>query len=547
MCGYVMITIGLDTTSTIAATTLDQWMIDTGVKVDTSGVGIDASGATVGREFTIKGILRSASGPAMQVGDASLADSQTKIRLDYTASISSNGLGIAAASGGIRLEVVGDALNGSATITTTGNAVELRQGMNVVLNDGTIESTGGTAIVSSGAGDQLKNSAAISAMSTAIVTEGNDFSFETYGTNTVVSTEGYGVLSTGANLSFKNSGGSITSRLDAISASGSNAKIENYATITSTAGAGIVATGDAAHIVNTVLVSGVTAGIAATGAAADIDNYGEIRSQGLGIQVLGDGSNVETTAKILANVGLAVGGFDSVATNFNVIRSTSKTEAAVILSDTADFRHISGTVSARSGLAIFAGDGDNAVDMWGRLRGDVKLGGGNDWFGSPYGEVKGKVYGGAGDDIYETGIPLEIVERKGQGNDTLKSTYTWSLAANIENLELVGDEIADAIGNKLKNVLTGNSADNKFWGEGGRDIFVMQTEGSHDTIVDFQDGRDLIDFRLVDGIDRFSDLKRSLHQTGQDVVIDLAKRPADMVLTVLNVDRHDLSASDFLF
>lgn len=542
-----MITISSDTTSTITATTVDQWMIDTGVTVDTAGVSINASGAVVGREFMIKGALRSASGPAMQVGDASLSDSQTKIRLDYTATVSSNGVGIDAASGGVRLEVVGDALNGSAKISTTGNAVELRKGMNVVLNDGKIEATGGSAILSSGDGDQLKNSATILAKSTAIISEGSDFSFETYGNNTTVSTEGYGILSTGANLSFKNSGGSITSKLDAISASGANAAIENYATITSTAGAGIMATGVGAHIVNTVLVSGVTAGIAATATGADIDNYGEIQSQGVGIQTLGDGSNIDTTAKVLANVGLLVGGIDSVATNFNVIRSTSKTEAAVLLSDTADFRHMSGTVSAKSGLAILAGNGDNAVDIRGLLRGDVKLGGGSDWFGSPYGEVRGKVYGGDGDDIYETGIPLDTVERQGQGNDTVKSAYTWTLAANIENLELVGNEIADAIGNNLKNVLTGNTADNKFWGEDGRDIFVMQTRGSHDTIVDFQDGRDLIDFRNVDSINSFSDLKRFLHQSGQDVAIDLAKRPADMVLTILNVDRHDLSASDFLF
>jgi hypothetical protein len=542
-----MITISADTNSTITATNADHWMIDTGVTVDTAGVGIDASGAVAGREFTIKGLLRSASGPAMQVGDASLADSQTKLRLDYTATVSSSGVGIAAASGGIRLEVVGDALNGSARIATTGNAVELRQGLNVVLNDGVIESTGGSAIFSSGAGDQLKNSATISAKSTAIVSEGSDFSFETYGNNNIVSAEGYGLLSTGANLTFKNSGGSITSRLDAISASGDNAAIENYATIASTAGAGIMATGAGTHIVNTVLVSGATAGIAATAAGADIDNYGEILSEGVGIQALGDGSNIDTTAKVLANVGLVVGGVDSVATNFNVIRSTSKTEAAVVLSETADFRHMSGTVSAKSGLAILAGSGDNAVDIRGLLRGDVKLGGGNDWFGSAFGEVKGTVYGGAGDDIYETGIPLDIVERRGQGNDTVKSAYTWTLAANIENLELVGKEIADAIGNNLGNVLTGSAADNKFWGKSGRDIFVMQTGGSHDTIVDFQDGRDLIDFRNVDGIDRFSDLKRFLHQSGQDVSIDLARRPADMGLTILNVDHNDLSASDFLF
>jgi hypothetical protein len=76
-----MITISADTNSTITATNADHWMIDTGVTVDTAGVGIDASGAVAGREFTIKGLLRSASGPAMQVGDASLADSQTKLRL----------------------------------------------------------------------------------------------------------------------------------------------------------------------------------------------------------------------------------------------------------------------------------------------------------------------------------------------------------------------------------------------------------------------------------------------------------------------------------
>jgi hypothetical protein len=139
------------------------------------------------------------------------------------------------------------------------------------------------------------------------------------------------------------------------------------------------------------------------------------------------------------------------------------------------------------------------------------------------------------------------VERPGEGTDTVKAMFSWTLGANIENLELIGDADADGMGNRLANVLTGNDGDNRFWGYGGRDIFVMRTGGGSDTIIDFRDGLDRVDFRDVAGIASFADIEAHLRQSGGNVVIDLAGEEAALHLVLRKVDLDDLTAADFLF
>jgi hypothetical protein len=536
-----MIQITSADTATVDATFVDDWVVETEEVVFIAGPGIDASGTALGRTFLIKGELSSGSGPAITIGETGQASSETTLTVDYRGTLLSAGAGVVGQSGGVSVEVKGD-INQAGLIRATGIAVDFSQGANLLSNDGTIRSTGATAVRTSGYMDEIVNTGTIEADQHAIVVSGDGVEITNHGT--LIATRGSAISSTGNGLTVLNTN-TMTARKDAISVTGADAVIENNETITSTKGAGISISGAGASILNTTSIKAATFGIVATGVAAEITNAGQIVATGIGIKATGAGSVIDTTALLKANVALVLAGDGTIATNSNEIRATSKTEAAVQMTGNSDFTN-TGTLYTKSGHAILAAGGENSIVNIGSIYGDVKLGGGNDFFSSLMGEVTGKVYGGKGHDVYEVGTKIKIVEKAGQGIDTVQSVYSWKLGANIENLELIGEEAADARGNKLNNILTGNAADNRFWGFAGRDVFVMQTDGATDQIMDFQDGRDLIDFRDVDGINRYADIKDHISQSGKKVVIELMDE-AGMTLVIHNTSLSDINARDFLF
>lgn len=80
--------------------------------------------------------------------------------------------------------------------------------------------------------------------------------------------------------------------------------------------------------------------------------------------------------------------------------------------------------------------------------------------------------GGAGNDTYcaDDGSDDAIEDPNG-GVDLVKSTASYVLAANVENLTLLG-AAKDGTGNALANVITGNNADNRLDGAGGADKLI---------------------------------------------------------------------------
>ena len=91
--------------------------------------------------------------------------------------------------------------------------------------------------------------------------------------------------------------------------------------------------------------------------------------------------------------------------------------------------------------------------------------------------------GGAGNDIYVVDNAADVVtEAASAGTDTVQSSITWTLAANIENLTLTGTAPVNGNGNTLANQLTGNSANNTLTGGEGNDSYVGG--GGNDTLVD---------------------------------------------------------------
>ncbi len=90
--------------------------------------------------------------------------------------------------------------------------------------------------------------------------------------------------------------------------------------------------------------------------------------------------------------------------------------------------------------------------------------------------------GGAGDDTYIVNNAGDgITENINEGIDTVQSSVTCTLGANLENLTLTGTGAINGTGNVLDNVLTGNSAANVLTGGAGNDTYVI---GAGDTVVE---------------------------------------------------------------
>lgn len=78
--------------------------------------------------------------------------------------------------------------------------------------------------------------------------------------------------------------------------------------------------------------------------------------------------------------------------------------------------------------------------------------------------------GGTGDDTYIIDqIGDVVIEQAGQGFDTVKAAFAYTLLADFEKLALTGIDAIDGTGNLATNTITGNTADNTLTGLGGND------------------------------------------------------------------------------
>ena len=83
--------------------------------------------------------------------------------------------------------------------------------------------------------------------------------------------------------------------------------------------------------------------------------------------------------------------------------------------------------------------------------------------------------GGAGNDTYVVQDTTDVVtELANQGIDTVLSSVTYTIGANVENLTLTGTAAINGTGNALDNVITGNAGINTLTGGAGNDSYIVQ-------------------------------------------------------------------------
>jgi Ca2+-binding RTX toxin-like protein len=89
--------------------------------------------------------------------------------------------------------------------------------------------------------------------------------------------------------------------------------------------------------------------------------------------------------------------------------------------------------------------------------------------------------GGAGNDTYVYYTDAVIVENANEGIDLVQSRFSYTLAANVENLTLTGTSAISGTGNDLDNVITGNYRNNTLDGGAGND--TLNGDGGNDTLI----------------------------------------------------------------
>ena len=122
--------------------------------------------------------------------------------------------------------------------------------------------------------------------------------------------------------------------------------------------------------------------------------------------------------------------------------------------------------------------------------------------------------GGAGDDTYSVNhVGDVVVEQPDGGVDYVNAIISHTLAANVENLTIVGGGALNGTGNASNNRLTGNTQSNTLDGAGGND--VLNGAGGNDIYIggagndamtsSSSTSNDTYRFAVSDGIDTISE------------------------------------------
>lgn len=196
-------------------------------------------------------------------------------------------------------------------------------------------------------------------------------------------------------------------------------------------------------------------------------------------------------------------GFDTVETSMANHRLTANVED-LTFTGSGDFTGI-----GNSGHNTITG-GEGRDTLIG-LGGDDTLVGGSG--------AANQLYGGLGDDVYVVSANDTIVERSGEGLDAVVTTNnTFTLAANVENLEFTGEGAFIGTGNAAANVIQGGMGDDTLTGLGGNDTIIG---GAGDDIAVYVGNR--ADYTVELTVDGYRVTDNTADRDGVDLLMDVER------------------------
>jgi Ca2+-binding RTX toxin-like protein len=160
------------------------------------------------------------------------------------------------------------------------------------------------------------------------------------------------------------------------------------------------------------------------------------------------------------------------------------------------------TLTGNAGSNLIAGAAGNDR-LFGNAGADTLMGGsGNDLLNG--GSGADRMAGGPGDDNYVVNDAADLVlEASDNGNDTIRSSISLTLRANVENLTLISAKPDSATGNELPNLIIGGAGNNRLDGRGGSDT-LTGADGADSFVFSIAPGPDNLDHisDFAPGIDR---------------------------------------------
>lgn len=154
------------------------------------------------------------------------------------------------------------------------------------------------------------------------------------------------------------------------------------------------------------------------------------------------------------------------------------------------------------------------------------------------------MWGGSGDDhFWVEDVDDEVSEGASNGKDTVHSSVSYHLTANVENLVLSGSAADVGTGNNLANKITGSADGNKLYGNGGHDQLIG---GGGDDMLFGQAGNDVL-FGGADqdtlngsgGADRFRYTKIGQSEDGSDNRDIIHNFDASDILDLTAIDANE--------
>lgn len=295
----------------------------------------------------------------------------------------------------------------------------------------------------------------------------------------------------------------------------------------------------------------------------EIGGFGKLTSENVGVESHGDGHVIHNAGQVQAGLsGMALYGTHTVVNTGEIIGTANGLN---IYSGDGGPTVIKNTgVIAGESRSIYGSASEEWVTNAGDLNGDVDLMGGDDRFVFKSGSVDGVVRGGIGDDSYIVHkAGLNLVEDIDEGFDRVRSTVSFTLQSNIEELTLLGKKNTDGLGNGSDNKLYGNAGKNSLdgatgfdyldGGEGddmlaggtGADDFHFARGSGKDTITDYEASFD--DILLDQSLKGVSDFQDMMANHVKDKGDDLWITYGDDIIVLKNTEAADLQAERFGF